>query len=116
MIDNKTIEALWEDAKKELYSSNWIFEKAEFELLIDAMILKVHKQYNKSWATNKTPKYDEQLNRLEWMQHFLKKLSYKNCISHFQSKIIKEQEVRILRLEQDKKDLIEENLTLKESI
>ena len=116
MLSNKQIEKLWDHAKQELYSSNWVFEKESFNCLIDGMILKIHQKYNKSWATDKTPKDEDVMHKLESMKHFLDKLSYKNCISHFQAKIIISQDNRIAVLEQEKKELLEENTNLKKNI
>lgn len=115
-MENKEIEELWLQAKIELFESNWIFEKASFECLIDGMIFKIQKKYNKGWGVNKTPQDDDIMSKLESMKYFLDRLSYKNCIFHFQSKIIISQENRILKLELDKDSLIEELKELKSNI
>jgi hypothetical protein len=48
----------------------------------------------------------KQLSIIQRMDSFLDRLTYVNCISIFQAKIIKSQEMRIAILEQSKTDLI----------
>lgn len=116
-MDNKEIEKLWRMSKLELFSDNWIFEKATFDCLIDGMMLKIHEKYNKNHLqTDKTPKTDDTLLKLESMKSFLERLSFKNCISHFQVKIISSQENRILKLEIEKSEIIKELEELKKRI
>jgi hypothetical protein len=115
-MDDKAIKQLWRSARQELFTSNYVLEKCSFEMLIDGMILKIHQKYNKGGNTNKTPKAEETLQKLDQMKHFLEKLSFKNCISHFQAKIIVAQDRRILLLENDKRELIEELEKLKKNI
>ena len=55
----------------------------------------------------------EQLSIIQRMDSFLERLTYVNCISVFQAKLIKSQEMRIILLEQGKTDLILVNEDLK---
>jgi hypothetical protein len=115
-MNDPKIKKLWAEAKADLFTGPFILEKASFEMLIDGMILKIHEKYNKSGFTNKTPKEEDALNKLHSMKHFLNKLTFKNCISHFQAKIIQEQDLRIFILESRERELIEELEKLKNNI
>jgi len=116
MKDNSYFERAWNDCRTEMFGNSFIIEKLAFENLIDAMIIKIHKKYNKGNFINKTPASEDALANLEWMKHFLEKITFKNCISHFQAKVIIEQDRRIVKLEVDKQKLIEELEQIKKRI
>jgi len=105
------------EAKKEINSDFYTWQKQRFELFLDAMILKIHQKYNKGgWPTNKTPKAEKQLSQLQEMKDIMERMTERTCIGHFQARIITIQERQIAQLQLDKQEIIDELETLKENI
>lgn len=95
-MDNKQIEKLWNDSVNEDFMSAHNLNKFTFKGLIVGMELKLLGREDAK----------KQLSIIQRMDSFLDRLTYVNCISIFQAKIIKSQEMRIALLEQSKTDLI----------
>lgn len=95
-MDQKEIENIWHDSVNEDFMSAHSLNKFTFKNLIAGMELKL--------MGRKDAK--KQLSIIQRMDSFLDRLTYVNCISIFQAKIIKSQEMRIVILEQSKTDLI----------
>ena len=100
-MKNKEIENLWHDSVNEDFISAHSLNKFTFKGLIGGMELKLMGREDAK----------AQLSILQRMDSFLDRLTYVNCISIFQAKIIKSQEMRITLLEQSKTDLINRSTT-----
>ncbi len=98
-MNKEEIERLWNDSVNEDFISAHSLNKYTFKSLIAGLEIKL---IGREEAAAK-----KQLSILQRMDSFLERLTYVNCISVFQAKIIKSQEYRIAILEQEKHDLIE---------
>ena len=104
------------EAKKEISSDFYTWQKQRFDLFLDAMILKIHKKYNKGWPTSKTPAAEKTLSQLQEMKNIMELMTERTCIGHFQARMIIIQQRQIAQLQVEKQEVIEELETLKENI
>lgn len=98
-MDNKEIEKLWNDSVNEDFVNAHSLNKYTFKSLVSGLQTKL--------IGREEAEAKKQLSILNRMDSFLDRLTYVNCISIFQAKIIKSQEHRIAILEQQNHDLIE---------
>ena len=107
-MDDKEIKRFISDARRANDMDMMSIEKHSFQSLLLGMIIKLKGKTGVN--------VDEQLAALERMSSFMDRMTYKNCIFHFQSLTITAQDTQIAILQQDKMDLIIENETLKKNI
>jgi len=107
-MKNEEIKKLWFIARHEEGMDLHSTYKYDFQSLLTGMMIKM--------LSRKGPEAEEQMATLRRMDDFLERLTYRNCIFHFQAKILTVQDRQIAILEQEKIDLIRENNNLKKNI
>jgi len=108
----KKIETLYREAANDNYLGVLGLEKAQFELTIDAMIIKM----GEIKPTDRTNDWEEKYERLLWMKDWLNRQAHVNILQIFQAKIIKENEQEIYKLRIKLQKTLEENVQLKKRI
>lgn len=108
MIHHFDIEKLYNEAKNENALDIHLFQKATIESFLDAMVYKVLKV--------KSEEAERQLDNIEFMQRYLKRQENVNVMRILQAKIITSLEHELIKLEAKNKQLLEENIQLKNSI
>jgi Tfp pilus assembly protein PilN len=99
-MDKKFLNKVWSEARSEDMMSAHSVNKYAFQSLLVGMISKL-KESNSERAI-------KQLAIMRRMESFLERLTHFNCLFIFQAKIITNQELRIVLLEQEKEELIDE--------
>jgi tmRNA-binding protein len=102
MIDNKEIKQFISSARNDNAASFDMVEKHSFSLLLSGIKIKLINKLIK----NDSGEVKDQIASIDRMENFLERLTFKNCVFHFQAKTILSQDRRIILLEQEKKDLI----------
>lgn len=113
MINKKEIQQFIHAARRDDSSSFEMIEKHVFTSMITGMKIKL---FDRLLNHGKNKDVERNLAALDRMEDFLERLSFKNCVFHFQAKTILSQDRRIIILEQEKMDLIKENEKLKSYI
>lgn len=95
-------------ARRDDLMSTDSIEKHAFASLIGGMVLKL--------LDRKSAEAQKQLAMLQRMESYLERMTYKNCIQHFQAITITAQDRRIAILEEEKQELIQELEQIKKRI
>jgi hypothetical protein len=107
-IDYEEINIWIAQARRDDLMSTDSIEKHAFKSLLGGMIIKL--------LDKKSVEAQKQLGMLYRMESYLERLTYKNCIHHFQAKTITAQDRRIAILEEEKQELIQELEQIKKRI
>ena len=102
MVNDKELKQFVHAARCDNDASFDMIEKHSFNAFIHAMEVKLLERLLKG----DNPEIKTQLASLQRMSNFLERLTFKNCVFHFQAKTILSQDRRIIILEQEKMDLI----------
>jgi len=102
-MENKEIQQFVHAARMDNAGSFDAIEKNAFSSMISGMQSKLRGRQLKDLNNEQIKK---QIASLDRMESFLDRLTFKNCVFHFQAKTILSQDRRIILLEQEKKDLI----------
>lgn len=108
-MDKKEIQQFIHSARCDNAASFDMIEKNAFLLFLGGIKVKLLDRIIKD-VGNEGLKI--QLASLDRMEAFLERLTFKNCVFHFQAKTILSQDKRIIILEQEKMDLIKSKAAL----
>lgn len=107
MIKDKEIKQFIHAARCDNDASFDMIEKYSFSAFISSMEVKLLNRLVKG----ENEEISKQLASLQRMSNFLERMTFKNCVFHFQAKTILSQDKRIAILEQEKMDLIKRSTT-----
>ena len=102
-MDKKEIQKFIQSARCDNDASFDMIEKNAFTEMLTGLKIKI---LSRSMEKGYNEEMEKQLSSLTRMEKFMERLTFKNCVFHFQAKTILSQDVRIVILEQEKIDLI----------